>query len=131
MQHLVAIAGDLRCDHPGGLTNSIRGVFETSPVVINSGNRVWRLPLSASPQQPVRECHPVQDHVPDTPALGEPVAVVERVVNAAIEAGEGRFFRGLLKGGERPWGLGGQGDRILIPCNDVDRRLESDLITGS
>jgi predicted transposase YbfD/YdcC len=24
-----------------------------------------------------------------------------------------------------------QGDRILIPCNDVDRRLESDLITGS
>jgi len=25
----------------------------------------------------------------------------------------------------------GQGDRILIPCNDVDRRLESDLITGS
>jgi hypothetical protein len=28
------------------------------------------------------------------------------------------------------WGYG-QGDRILIPCNDVDRRLESDLITGS
>jgi hypothetical protein len=24
-----------------------------------------------------------------------------------------------------------QGDRILIPCNDVDWRLESDLITGS
>ncbi len=24
-----------------------------------------------------------------------------------------------------------QGDRILIPCNDVDRRLESDLIIGS
>ena len=28
-------------------------------------------------------------------------------------------------------GLVAQGDRILIPCNDVDRRLESDLITGS
>ena len=28
-------------------------------------------------------------------------------------------------------GLRVQGDRILIPCNDVDRRLESDLITGS
>jgi hypothetical protein len=27
--------------------------------------------------------------------------------------------------------LHAQGDRILIPCNDVDRRLESDLITGS
>src|SRR5207248_2489532 len=24
-----------------------------------------------------------------------------------------------------------QGDRILIPCNDVDRRLENDLIIGS
>jgi hypothetical protein len=24
-----------------------------------------------------------------------------------------------------------QGDRILIPCNDVDRRLERDLIIGS
>ena len=24
-----------------------------------------------------------------------------------------------------------QGDRILIPCNDVDRRLEDDLIIGS
>ena len=24
-----------------------------------------------------------------------------------------------------------QGDRLLIPCNDVDRRLESDLMTGS
>jgi hypothetical protein len=43
--------------------------------------------------------------------------------------------------GERPtreeaeqWlakGFNWQGDRILIPCNDVDRRLESDLITGS
>ena len=26
---------------------------------------------------------------------------------------------------------GTQGDRILIPCNDVDRRLENDLIIGS
>jgi hypothetical protein len=25
----------------------------------------------------------------------------------------------------------GQGDRILIPCNDVDRPLERDLIIGS
>ena len=24
-----------------------------------------------------------------------------------------------------------QGDRIFIPCNDVDRRLERDLIIGS
>jgi hypothetical protein len=28
-------------------------------------------------------------------------------------------------------GIFTQGDRILIPCNDVDQRLESDLITGS
>jgi hypothetical protein len=27
--------------------------------------------------------------------------------------------------------LPAQGDRILIPCNDVDWQLESDLITGS
>src|SRR5436305_12672153 len=30
-----------------------------------------------------------------------------------------------------PKGHQPQGDRILIPCNDVDWRLESDLITGS
>ena len=76
-------------------------------MLVKQSNMVRRVALSASPQQPVRECHPVHDHVPDTPALGEPVAVVERVVNTAIEAGEGRFLRGLLKGGERPWGLGG------------------------
>jgi hypothetical protein len=29
------------------------------------------------------------------------------------------------------WAAHPQGDRILIPCNDVDRRLESDLIIGS
>jgi hypothetical protein len=28
-------------------------------------------------------------------------------------------------------GVAVQGDRILIPCNDVDWRLESDLIIGS
>jgi hypothetical protein len=89
------------------LKSQKREVSETSQVVINSGPRVWRLPWSASPHKPIRECHPVHDHVPDTPALCEPVAVVERVVNAAIEAGEGRFLRGLLKGGERPGGLGG------------------------
>ena len=33
--------------------------------------------------------------------------------------------------GQQPDGGDPQGDRILIPCNDVDRRLESDLITGS
>jgi hypothetical protein len=36
----------------------------------------------------------------------------------------------LIESGEVVTG-GRQGDRILIPCNDVDRRLESDLITGS
>ena len=35
------------------------------------------------------------------------------------------------KGGTGKSTVAIQGDRILIPCNDVDRRLESDLITGS
>jgi hypothetical protein len=35
-------------------------------------------------------------------------------------------------GGAVPVDVGeAQGNRILISCNDVDRRLESDLIIGS
>ena len=37
----------------------------------------------------------------------------------------------LSRRGSHRHGVSTQGDRILIPCNDVDRRLESDLITGS
>jgi len=52
------------------------------------------------------ERNPVENDLADAPALGQPVGVSRRVVNASIEAGERRFCRGLVEGVEGAWRLG-------------------------
>jgi hypothetical protein len=51
------------------------------------------------------EGNPVENDLADAPALRQAVVVVERVVDAGIEPGDGRFFRGLVKGVEGARGL--------------------------
>ena len=64
-------------------------------------------PLSVSPVllDAVRELHPVHDDVPDTRALREPLAGVERVMDPRVEAGACGFLRSLIKGGKCAGGL--------------------------
>ena len=51
------------------------------------------------------ERNPVENDLANAPALGQPVGVARRVVDAAIEAGKRRFFRGLVKRTKGAWHL--------------------------
>ena len=53
---------------------------------------------AGSPVPLARELHPVHDGLPDAPALREPLVVVESVMDAGIEPGQGRFLRRLVEG---------------------------------
>src|SRR5216683_1335952 len=52
------------------------------------------------------ERNAVENDLTDAPALGQPVGVARRVVDASIEAGARRFFRGLVEGAKGAWRLG-------------------------
>ena len=49
------------------------------------------------------ERNAVENDLTDAPALGQPVGVARRVVDASIEAGARRFFRGLVEGAKGAW----------------------------
>src|SRR5713101_7906284 len=52
------------------------------------------------------ERNAVENDLADAPALGQPVGVARRGVDASIEARARRLFRGLVEGGKGPWRLG-------------------------
>lgn len=52
------------------------------------------------------ERNAVENDLADAPALGQPVGVARRVVDASIEARARRLFRGLVEGVKGAWRLG-------------------------
>ena len=52
------------------------------------------------------EGNPIENNLADAPALRQSIVIVEWVVDAGIEPGDGRFLRGLIKGGEGARRLG-------------------------
>jgi hypothetical protein len=64
-----------------------------------------------------REQHPIDDDLPDAPALCEPVVVVKRVMDASIEPGHGPFLRRLVEGAKAPR-LGCM-DRLLLSTASI------------
>src|SRR5712691_13538987 len=72
------------------------------------------------------ECNPVENDLTDAPALGQPVVVAGRVVNASREAGERRFFRGLVEGVKGAWRLGWR--QAMIAMGGIRKGFDAEQV---
>src|SRR6266852_865280 len=72
------------------------------------------------------EYNPVEERLPNTLSLRESVVVVEWVVNAGIESGDGCFRRGRSEGAERARGL--RRDQAMIGEQGVSKRHHTEHV---
>jgi hypothetical protein len=75
---------------------------------------------------PVLEVHTVVDRLSDTPPGGAPLVVVERIVDASVQPGDGRFRRRLVERAERARLLGRH--QVVIGVEGVGERLVSEEV---
>ncbi len=76
--------------------------------------------------RPRPEAHAVVDRLSDTPPGGAPIAVVERIVDASVQPGDGRLRRRLVKRAERARFLGRH--QVVIGVEGVGERLGSEEV---
>ena len=68
----------------------------------------------------------VENDLADAPALGQPVGVARRVVDAAIEAGKRRFCRGLVEGAKGAGRLGWH--QVMIAMGGIRKGLHAEQV---
>ena len=98
----------------------------TSGGTSNRMRSASRKPLMTETTSLIRELKPVQNNLPNAPALCEPVIVTEGVMDSTIQSGPRRFLCGLFEGAERARLLGWH--QAMIDVRGIRKRPHAEQV---